>query len=719
MNAILELTPFGSAAERVREGADPRSEAAGLVELMTVAEKLDCLDGDTDFWPGLTDMVSGGYVKHAWPAAVVEKLGIPGIHFVDGPRGCTVGPATCFPVSMARGATFDPDLEERIGAVIGAELRAVGATFTGAVCLNLLRHPGWGRGQETYGEDPHHLGEMAAALTRGLQRHVMACMKHFALNSIEEARFRVDVLADERTLHEVYLPHFRRVAAEGVASTMSAYNSVNGHFCGENRVLLTDILREEWGWDGFVISDFIAGLRHAVESVTAGLNIEMPFRQQRAQHLGPALASGELAESDVDARVIDTVATLLRFAYVFDARPPLSLLAAPEHRALARAAAAESMVLVRNDGGLLPVDPAACHRVAVLGRLGRVRNLGDGGSSDVHPPEVSTLLDGMREAFADTEVVHADTDASIAIGADLTIVVVGFTKADEGEFIDVRATISMAELFPPAPSSPVDPPPRPEPAPREPSPSESGFSPGGDRRSLRLHGSDEALITSAVAACPRVVVAVMGGSATVMPWLEDVPATILVWYPGMEGGRAFADVLAGTVEPGGRLPFAVPRHESQLVAFDPDADTVVYDLFHGQWKLDRDGVEAHLPFGYGLGYTTFELAAASSLARSAWTGEVEILVANTGERFGATVLQAYGTKPDSRFDRPLRRLIGFRRVELAPGERNIVRVPYDLTALGVRVNGRFVHEPGIWQLTVGQHATDTGIVFELQLDAAP
>jgi len=720
MTAISEVTPFARAAERVRDGADHRSEAAALVGVMTLAEKLDCLDGDTDFWPGLTDMVSGGYMKHPWPAAVVERLGIPGIHFVDGPRGCTVGPATCFPVSMARGATFDPDLEERIGVVIGAELRAVGATYTGAVCLNLLRHPGWGRAQETYGEDPHHLGEMAAALTRGLQRHVMACMKHFALNSIEEARFRVDVIADERTLHEVYLPHFRRVAAEGVASTMSAYNSVNGHFCGENRVLLTDVLRDEWGWEGFVISDFIAGLHHAVESVTAGLDIEMPFRQQRAQHLGPAVASGELAESDIDARVIDTVATLLRFAYVYAAQPPLSVLAAPEHRALARTAAAQSMVLVRNDGALLPVDPKECRRVAVLGRLGQIRNLGDGGSSDVHPPEVSTLLDGVREAFADSDVVHADADASIAVGANLALVVVGFTRADEGEFIDVRATVSMAELFPPPPTVPIDPPTRPEPAHSETAPSETGFSPGGDRRSLRLRAADEELIAAAAAACPRVVVAVMGGSATVMPWLEDVSATILVWYPGMEGGRAFADVLTGTVEPGGRLPFAVPRDESQLVAFDPDVDTVVYDLFHGQWKLDRDGVESHLPFGFGLGYTTFELHAISSDATpSAWTGEVEILVANTGGRFGATVLQVYGTKPDSRFDRPLRRLVGFRRVELAAGERQVVGVPYDLIALGVRVDGRFVHEPGSWQLTIGQHATDTTVVLELQLDQTP
>ena len=255
-----------------------------------------------------------------------------------------IGDATVFPVSMARGATFDPDLEERIGEAIGAELRASGATFTGAVCMNLLRHPAWGRAQETYGEDPHHVGEMAAALTRGLQRHVMACMKHFALNSMENARFTVDVTVGERALHEVYLPHFERVAAEGVASVMSAYNSVNGEWAGQNATLLTDILRREWGWDGFVISDFIFGLRDAVESVGAGLDIEMPFRQQRALALGDAVARGDLDVTVVDRAVGRIVATLLRFAPQIAARPPLEVVGSDAHRALAFDTA------VRDDG---------------------------------------------------------------------------------------------------------------------------------------------------------------------------------------------------------------------------------------------------------------------------------------------------------------------------------------------------------------------------------
>ena len=285
--------PFTEAAQRVERGADHHVEAAALVAQMTLDEKLGCLDGDSPFWPGLTDMSGGGYYLHPWPAAVVERLGVPGIQFADGPRG--VRDRRRDRVPGEHGPRGDVRPRPR-----GADRRGDRAPNSApaarrspaAVCMNLLRHPAWGRAQETYGEDPHHVGVMAAALTRGLQRHVMACMKHFALNSMENARFTVDVTVGERALHEVYLPHFERVAAEGVASVMSAYNSVNGEWCGQNATLLTDILREEWGWDGFVVSDFIFGLRDAVESVEAGLDIEMPFRQQRALALRRAIGRG-------------------------------------------------------------------------------------------------------------------------------------------------------------------------------------------------------------------------------------------------------------------------------------------------------------------------------------------------------------------------------------------------------------------------------------------
>ena len=237
---------FGALETPVRLSEEQiEARARELRAQLTLDEKLGLMDGDTPFWPGLAEMMApGGYGSRPWVAGAVPRLGIPGIRFVDGPRGIIMKGATTFPVSMARGASFDPALEERIGDVIGKELRALGGNFFGGVCINLLRHPAWGRAQETYGEDPRHLGALGAALARGVQRHVMACVKHYALNSMENARFKVDVVLDERALHEIYLPHFKEVVEAGVASVMSAYNSVNGDWAGENRTLLTTILKE-------------------------------------------------------------------------------------------------------------------------------------------------------------------------------------------------------------------------------------------------------------------------------------------------------------------------------------------------------------------------------------------------------------------------------------------------------------------------------------------
>ncbi len=702
---------FAEAARRVQSGDDPHVEARRLVDAMTLDEKLGCLDGDTPFWPGLFDMTAGGYYEHPWPAAQVPRLGVPGIAFADGPRGCVVGDATAFPVSMARGATFDPDLEERIGRVIGAELRASGATYTGAVCMNLLRHPAWGRAQETYGEDPHHVGAMAAALTRGLQTHVMACMKHFALNSMENARFSVDVTVDERALHEVYLPHFRRVAAEGVASVMSAYNSVNGEWCGQNTVLLTDILRDEWGWDGFVTSDFIFGLRDAVTSVRAGLDIEMPFRQQRALAFADALVSGDLELSDVDASVTRVVATLLRFDHVVAEQPPLTVVGDAAHRELARTAAVASMVLVRNSGRLLPVQPDATGRVAVLGRLAAVPNLGDGGSSDVRASDVVTPLDGLRGRFGD--VVHADDDVSIVDDADLVVVVVGYTKDDEGEFIDNTGTAPLiGDLFPPidhpalGSEAPYE---RPAPSGRigARAPSAPGadamMAPGGDRSSLRLSDADEQLIAVAAERHPNVVVAVMCGSAVLMPWVDSVSATLLIWYPGVEGGTALASVIAGDAEPGGRLPFAVPTDPNHLVDFDRTATAVTYGLLHGQWKLDREANAAQFPFGWGLGYGAATIEAVH-LADDG--GSIQVELENTGDRDTSPVVFVHAGLDASAHERPPRRLVGFGRTTVPAGGRASAVIDLDWSMLDVRLEGGWVTEAGSYSVDVGLFAND-------------
>jgi hypothetical protein len=316
------------------------------------------------------------------------------------------------------------------------------------------------------------------------------------------------------------------------------------------------------------------------------------------------------------------------------------------------------------------------------------------------------------------------------------VVVVGCTKIDEGEFIDLGTSEAMAAMFPPPPDEPPPPGPPPPPAtPVGPVPADGthaaapgapgvsdepvgSFAPGGDRRSLRLSSDDEGLVTAAVAANPRTVVAVMGGSAVVMPWLDRSPATVLVWYPGMEGGRAFGDVLTGVIEPGGRLPFALPVDESDLVPFDPDAGSVVYDLFHGQWKLDRDGVTPHRPFGAGLGYTTWSVDGASARVvpdgSATTTGRVTVDVVNTGDRTGSTVVLCFAGLPGSSVERPRRRLVAFARVALTAGARERVVLPYDLADLAVRRHGGWYQEPGSYQLTVG---TDAGVpVATLHVD---
>lgn len=711
-------TPFAAAARRVRDGADARTEAGALVAAMTLDERRSCLDGDTPFWAGILDALAGGYYRHPYPAATVPRLGVPGIRFSDGPRGVVVGNCTAFPVSMARGATFDPGLEERIGEAIGKELRAQGATFYGGVCVNLLRHPAWGRAQETYGEDPLHVGEMGAALARGVQRHAMACVKHYACNSMENARFTVDVSIGERALHEVYLPHFRRLVEAGVASVMSAYNSVNGEWCGQNRGLLTEILREEWGFAGFVVSDFQFGLRDAVRSVEAGLDIEMPYVQQREQHLPAALADGRLDVALVDAAVERIVATLLRFAHVFEGPGDRGVVACAAHRALSREAAQKSIVLLRNAGAVLPLNGACLRRVAVIGRLAAEPNLGDGGSSDVHPPGVVTPLDGLRAALPGTDVAYDDgvdlaCARALASDADAAIVVVGYTKHDEGEYIDVARAADLMHLFPPLTDPEVG-------AQVQAGVARMGssgaFAPGGDRRALTLSEADEVLVEAVGAANSRTVVVVMGGSAVLMErWRRQVPAILLLWYPGMEGGHALADVLLGRAEPGGRLPFAIPTDAGHLPDFDREATAVTYDLWHGQWKLDRDGNEAAYPFGFGLSYTSFALGGLSvdgdGLQRRA-----RVTVANTGKRAGSTVVQVYAGVCGSRYDRPVRRFVGFARVEVAAGTASEVEIPFDLRTLAVREAGAWVVEGGRYELSVARYAGDPqGLVANVEI----
>jgi len=716
------MTAFDAARAAVASGRDSRAAAQGVVDAMTPEEKLWCLDGDAPTWAGLEFLGRGGYHEAPFRAARVDRVGTPGISFSDGPRGVVIGNATCFPVTMARGATWDPELEERVGEAIGRELRASGATLYGGVCVNLLRHPAWGRAQETYGEDPHHVGELGAALTRGVQRHAMATVKHFAVNSMENARFKVNIEIDEVALHEVYLPHFRRVVDEGVACVMSAYNLVNGVYCGDHHGLLTEILREEWGFDGFVISDWIFGIRDAAASMRAGLDIEMPYRMIRATHLAGALESGDASWDDVDACVARTIATLLRFDDVLASpAPDRSGIGAPGHVALAREVAARSAVLLRNepvdDAPVLPLDARSITSLAVLGPLADRANLGDGGSSDVYSLDNVTVLAGLRAAAPDADVVHhdgADVDAAVdaAAVADAAVVVVGYTADDEGEFIGDPG-IDLNHLFPPgdepelaerftAEIDALPPVSKPEHVRDRPG---LGFSTGGDRSTLRLRADHVALVHAVAAANPRTVVVVQAGSAVVSSeWDNAVPAIVQSFYGGQEAGSGLADVLAGSVNPSARLPFTVPADEADLPAFDADADRFTYDRWHGWWRAEREGSAPAYPFGFGLSYTTFELGRFDA---SVDGDEIVVTgsIANTGSRDGADVVQVYATLPDPGAPR---RLVGFQRAEVPAGSSTTVDVRVKVSSLATRdtVAHAWVAPSGRYALSTARFSTD-------------
>lgn len=620
-------------------------KARHLVGQMTLAEKVGLMSGHHSVAAVLLDAIRGHYNHRPIAAGGCRRRGIPPLLFCDGSRGVVSGHATCFPVAIQRGASFDVELEERVGQAIGREVRALGGNFFGGVCVNLLRHPAGGRSQETYGEDPFHVGQMGAAVTRGVQRHnVIACVKHYALNNQEESRLFLDVDCDERALREVYLPHFKACLDAGAAAVMSAYNTFRGEHLSESRHLLRTILKGEWGFQGFVISDFVWGVRDTVRAALGGLDVEMCNTRYYGRRLIEAVKRGEVPEGVVDEAAERIVGTLLLFA---EARDPelysASLVASPEHVALAREVAERSMVLLKNDSGVLPFRRETLRRVAVIGPLGDTANIGDRGSSQVHPPYVVTPLEGLRRALAgEAEVAFADgrdlgAARRLATSADAVVLVVGYTHWDEGEYIPV---------------GPV--------------------SVGRDRDDLGLRAADEALIRAMAPLNPRTAVVLIGGSAILMEsWKDAAPAILYAFYPGMEGGAALARVLLGEVNPGGKLPFTIPADPRHLPPFDKHAARATYDAYHGYTRLDRDGHTPAFAFGFGLSYTTFRLADSQFVARD---GRVTATVrlTNTGPVTGDEVVQLYVGLRHSAVERPRRLLRGFTRISLTPGETRTV-----------------------------------------------
>ena len=584
-------------------------------------------------------------------AGGLEKHGVPPMLFCDGPRGvvCGVGKSTCFPVTMARGATFDKDLEEKIGHAIGKEVRAFGGNLFAGVCVNLPYHPGWGRSQETYGEESFAIGQMGAALTRGVQDEgVMACVKHFAFNQMENARFKVSVTCDQRTEKEVFLPHFKDCIDAGAVSVMSAYNRYNGTMCGHHDYLLNEVLKKEWGFDGFVMSDFFYGVKDTVAGANGGQDIEMPVTHFFGDWLIRAVRDGFVPE----ARIDDAALRILRTILAFDDNHKEydeSVLACPEHVALARRAAEESITLIKNDG-VLPLNKKEIHKLALIGKLAKAPNIGDYGSSRVRPPYVVTIEEGLKREHPEAVILSCDGSDSaevrhLAAEADAAVFVLGYDHDDEGEFV----TANSGENY-------------------------LGAT-GGDRKNgLGLHDCDVELLRTAGHVNPNTAVALIGGNSILMKeWYDIVPSILMAYYPGMEGGTAVAEILFGTVNPSGKLPFVIPECESDLPPIDWEATDQYYEYYHGYARLDKKGVTPLVPYGFGLSYTSFAFSGLS-VKRDESGLTASVTVTNTGEREGDEIVQLYVGYPDSAVDRPLRQLRGFERVSLRSGESKLVTI---------------------------------------------
>jgi beta-glucosidase len=598
-----------------------------------------------------------------WHTVAVDRLGIPAIMCSDGPHGMraqvdqtdendmlSAAPATCFPTASAIACSWDRELIREVGAAIADEARQYHVSVVLGPGVNMKRSPLCGRNFEYVSEDPYLAGELGLAIVEGIQsRDVGTSVKHFAANNQEHDRLRVSAEIDERTLREIYLPHFRRAVMDAnVASVMSAYNRVNQLYCSESPHLLRDILKGEWEFQGFVESDWVYGTNSTVDAALAGLDIEMPYPDHFGDALVAAVVAGDVPESVIDeagARVLRA-----QLCHGLDVNPPVrdeSMRETPAALALAREVAERSLVLLRNEGGALPLDRDAITNLVVVGPLADLENIGDEGSSVVDPSTVVTALEGIVAAAGDVTVTHVTGDpnegdnAAAITAADVVVAVVGLTSDDEGE----------------------------------------ALLGAGDRESLAIPAAQLELLDDVAALNDALVVVLEGGSAITMDGvLGTAPAVVMAWYPGMEGGHAIAAVLFGDVNPSGRLPIVFPADEADLPAFDNVSFEVTYGYYHGYRHLDHEGVSPSFPFGFGLSYTTYalsNLALESAALASDGVLRATVDVTNTGARAGIETVQLYVHATTSRVERAVRDLEAFAQVELEPGETKTVTLEVD------------------------------------------
>jgi beta-glucosidase len=642
-----------------------------LLKKLTLEEKCALLSGAETF-------KTRGMPEH----------GIPQIWLSDGPHGLRkqagesdhLGlnpsvPATCFPTASAVANSWDAALGEEIGAALGEEAAAQEVSVVLGPGLNMKRNPLCGRSFEYFSEDPYLAGKLAAGYIRGIQsKGVAACPKHFAVNSQETRRMASDSIVDERTLREIYLTGFEIAVKEGhPRSIMSSYNLVNGTYANENKHLLMEILRGEWGFDGAVITDWGGSNDHAL-GVKNGSTLEMPAPGgDSVRELLAAVESGKISESDIDARLSELLPLVFDTKAALDAAPREFDAAA--HHALARRAAAESLVLLKNEDALLPL--AADTKVAVIGDFAKNPRYQGAGSSMVNSTQVDVLLDKLIDS--ELNVIgyqqgfdrHGKPDAALqksacelATQADTVILCMGLDEIAESE--------------------------------------------GLDRSNLRLAQNQLDLLQAVAAVNPKIVVVLYSGSVVETPWLDNCQALLYAALGGQAGAGAVADALTGKVNPCGKLAETWPLAYADIPSaadFATRRKTVEYreGLYIGYRYFTTAEKAVRFPFGYGMSYTTF---AYSDMAAD--EQGVSLTVTNTGSVAGTEIVQLYVAKKNSELFRPAKELKGFARVTLAPGEKQRITIMLDDKAFrfwNVKAN-RWEIEGGEYELLVGASVED-------------
>ncbi|MBA3379553.1 MAG: glycoside hydrolase family 3 C-terminal domain-containing protein [Chloroflexia bacterium] len=642
-----------------------------------------------------------------WTTQPVERLGIPSIWLADGPTGVRKSPspqapgigdslpATCFPTSSALASSWDIDLAREVGSAIGIEAQVQGVQIVLGPGVNLKRSPLAGRNFEYMSEDPVLSGEMAAAFIEGIQSQgVGASLKHFAANEQETGRMYVDSIVDERTLREVYLRAFEIAVHKAQPWTlMCAYNRLNGEFCAEHRTLLTTILRDEWGHQGFMMSDWMA-VNDRPAGIDAGLDLQMPGGPSVPAVIA-AVRDGVLEESRLDAVVEDVLGiVLLAEASV----QSVTVLDKDAHHRLARRASAESIVLLKNETNLLPLDRKAMDSVAVIGGFAREPRFQGAGSSEVEPTRVDSVMDQLEQVAGTASLVYAPgygpdggEDAvrlaearDLAASADVAIVVVGLPASMETE--------------------------------------------GRDRSHIDLPNSHNDLVHAVLEVQPNTAIVLINGSAVALPWLNDVPAVVEAWLGGQASGGAIVDVLTGIVNPSGKLSETFPvrlEDTPSYLDFPTAGDGTVRfteGVFTGHRWYEARKIAPLIPFGYGLSYTTFAYEGLTVDAAAFGEGgnvEITVMVENTGDVFGKEVVQVYVGECASRVPRPNRELKTFAKVALQPGEDKTLQFSlgwrdfafYDVVA------DTWVMDPGEYEISIGASSADIRLGARVTLES--